>query len=192
MPSDDVFENTMIGQVLGNLVTSLLLLLAYFMYLLWQDYIATILCAFLLSQALRAVSGRLLDTLDCLRDPASPPLLTSMMQLLLGRHASQRNREPASRRVPLLHMPPLLLLAVLLLVLLLADRTRWGWVSAGALATLAALALPLWLFDKRLLRWKWLISDESLIAAITLGGLLMLLAFVGFMLLVNSLGDLAA
>ena len=95
-----------LGHVMGNLISAALLCLAYLTYRLWQDYVATILCAFLMSQALHKWRARLVSAVRALRDPESPPLLVGLSRGALGFGAS---------------LPSLVVLSALLSVLILID-----------------------------------------------------------------------
>ena len=170
----DAFESAVFGQVLGTLISSVLLLFGYLMYLLWKDYIATLLLAFMLSQALQTARDRLVGTIRCLRDPAAPPVLRHLCHLAI------RGRGGGGGGMLLLRVPPLILLAAVLALLLLHDYTHsWARIAATAATGFALLAAPLWLLDRRLLRYGWLISDESLVAALTLSTLIVVITFVG-------------
>lgn len=127
-------EVQILGQLLGNLSSFVLVLLGYLTFLLWRDYISTILCAFIVSQALHKQRERLVQGVRSLREPSAPPLLHATGAALLR---------------SLWSAPPLLSLALLLLVFLLADYTSWGTVLTALGSVLVLVALPLWLLDRR-------------------------------------------
>jgi len=165
-------EVQILGHLLGNLTSFVLVLLGYLTFMLWRDYISTILCAFIVSQALHKVREQLVQGLRGLRiNPRAPPLLT-----LASTAALQFVRTP---------LPSL---SLLLLVLLLADYTSWGWVGTALASAAVLTALPLWLLDRRVLAYGMLLSDESLVT-LALIALFGVLAFVAAALAFQSLVD---
>ena len=137
-------EAAVVANCLGNLLSALIILLAYLLFQLWRDYIAIICSSFLLSQALARVKRSTFQALKAARRPSSPPLLHQ----LAGFAAEE------ARHGRLSSVPPLVLLASLLLFLLLDDISSVGVILAGLAVYGIVAAALLWLFDKRLLGYE--------------------------------------
>ena len=172
-------EAAVVANCLGNLLSALIILLAYLLFQLWRDYIAIICSSFLLSQALARVKRSTSQALKAARRPSSPPLLHQ----LAGFAAEE------ARHGRLSSVPPLVLLASLLLFLLLDDISSVGVILAGLAVYGIVAAALLWLFDKRLLGYEAVVSDESLVAMAVLLLLMLSVSFVVTVILVRSVVD---
>ena len=175
------FEAGVLSHVIGTLIAWALGLLVWLMYRLWQDYISTILMAFIVSQTLHSQRARLVATLQWLRSPSSPSIVGWLV-------ASARPRE-------LLHslraMPALMQLSTLLGLFLMSEDI-FTWISFSIFLvgpTLLALVM-LVLVDKSVLKFNALVSDETLCATVVLSTLLFTVAFVTVDLAVYSAIDL--
>lgn len=174
-PSQDVyyspykFERSVLAHVVGTLLAWFIGLLVYLMYRLWQDYISTILTAFIVSQTLHSHRAQIVGLLQWLRSTAAPPLA----HVLLG---GLRHPLRLARRL-LSGVPPLVQLSMLLAALLVRNVLTWAWISLALLGPALALLLATLVLDKKLLMTNALISDEVLAASVVIGTLITVFAF---------------
>ena len=73
------FERGVMSHVLGTLLAWSLALIAYLTYKLWQDYISTILTAFIVSQTLHKQRAQIVGQLRWMRGSNSPSLVQSFV-----------------------------------------------------------------------------------------------------------------
>ena len=175
------FERSVMAHVIGTLLAWLIGLLLFLMWKLWQDYISTILTAFIVSQCLHSQRAQIVGLLQRLRSHAAPPLAHSLLGAL---------RQPQSLVMSaMFDVPPLLQLSVLLLVFLVHNVYTWAYVLLALLGPAVALLLAVLVFDKKLLATDVLLSDEVLAASIVLSTLLTVLSFACTALANDALKD---
>ena len=177
------FFNGVMAHVVGTLLAWSLGLLIWLMYRLWEDYISTILTAFIVSQTLHAHRAQLVGGLRWLRAPTSPPLRSVVFAAL---HPSRLLRT-------CYNVPALLQLAVLLASFLVIGAVDSVYNRLLILVSLVGPAVTLLLLtvvlDKRLLMFNALVSDEVLAATLVLTTIIGAVSFVAISLSVQSVLD---
>ena len=177
----DKFDRSVMAHVVGTLLAWFIGLLVFLMYKLWQDYISTILVAFIVSQTLHAQRAYIVGLLQWLRSSQSPPLVNVALGWL---------RKPLTLvRSAAFDVPALLQLSLLLLIFLVQDAYAWLYIGLALLGPAVALLITALVLDKKLLMTDALLSDEVLAATIVLLTLLVVLSFVGTTLAVQSVLD---
>jgi hypothetical protein len=174
------FELGVLCHVAGSLLAWGLGLLAYMMFQLWQDYISLILCAFLLSQSLHTPCTALVKLARRLRTPNGQTLL----HRLRGMATSRDNL-----RAKLGSVPPLITLALVLFLDIVDDIAPRVTIVTAILAAVLVVVVLTWVFDRRLLAYHHVVSDEVVAATLVLATLLVLVTFVTTVILVNSVLD---
>ena len=148
----DKFDRSVMAHVVGTLLAWVIGLLVFLMYKLWQDYISTILTAFIVSQTLHSHRARIVGTLQWLRSPTTPSLLHL---------AFAAARQPWRLLQQMLYeVPPLVQLTALLFFFLVHNVYTWAYILLALLGPALALLLACALLDKRLLATNALLSDE--------------------------------
>lgn len=182
-PNEVKIFNGVMAHVVGTLVAWSLGLLIWLMYRLWQDYISTILTAFIVSQTLHTYRAQLVGGLKWLRSQNSPPLRSVVLSAL----------RPMTLMRACLHGPAVLQLGLLLAFFLVVGAVDSIYNRLLILLSLAGPALALLLatvvLDKRLLMFNALVSDEVLAATLVLATIITVLSFVAISLSVQSVLD---
>ena len=172
-------DQLVLSHTLANLISTALILLAYLTFLLWRDYVSTILCAFIVSQALHKLSNRLKNALKRLKKNAKKN----------HKQAHTQNQHTITHIWRLLKdAPPLLTFGLLQIFLLLHEYTSWGWPAAITVASMFFAAAQLRLLDFRFLAHRPFLSDDQLVI-FALAGLGLVAIFVVVALIVQSLVD---
>ena len=196
-------ERGVLCHVIGTLLAWGLGLIVYLMYRLWQDYISTILTAFIVSQTLHKQRAQLVRHIRQLRDPRMPSLLHRVLSLAAK---PQQSLVAAVHSIPYLirfavyDIPALVQLALLQLVFLLgADLSTWYALAWYTCTTTLLSAGALYVLEKTMALWaespsaargdaavSRLIADNDLAAIVVLAGLLLVVGFVTTTLAVQS------
>ena len=196
-------ERGVLCHVIGTLLAWGLGLIVYLMYRLWQDYISTILTAFIVSQTLHKQRAQLVRHIRQLRDPRMPSLLHRVLSLAAK---PQQSLVAAVHSIPYLirfavyDVPALVQLALLQLVFLLgADLSTWYALTWYTCTTTLLSAGALYVLEKTMALWadlpsaargdaagSRLIADNDLAAIVVLAGLLLVVGFVTTTLAVQS------
>ena len=141
-----------------------------------QDYISTILTAFIVSQTLHSHRAQLVGGLQWLRSPNSPSL----------RHAVISAIRPTELWRACRKVPALLQLGLLLALFLFDGVHNWALICISLIGPALAILLATSLLDKKLLMFNALVSDEVLAASVVLSTLLGVMTFVVISLAVQS------
>ena len=184
-PDEDAvrkFELGVMSHVSGTLLAWALAGIAYLMYLLWRDYISTILIAFIVSQTLHTQRAQLVGLVRWVRDRNTPPLFQCAVTAVA--------RPRSLLNATLFGLPSVVQLAMLQLVFLIGfELSTWLRLSYLALPTALVGAVTVFLFDKKLLSFNFLLSDELFAASVVLVGMIVVLCFVIMTLSVQSVVD---
>lgn len=151
--ADLKFERGIMTHVIGTLLAWGLGLLAYMMFVLWQDYISTILTSFIVAQTLHKQQAQLVGLIRLLRHPNEQSLLQAALGVI--------RRPIRGLQWIVFDVPALLQLALLLVVLIVQGMHTWVRIGLYLAGPAAALLLAIFLFDKKLLRFNAVVSDEA-------------------------------
>ncbi|CAM9155461.1 unnamed protein product [Ectocarpus sp. 13 AM-2016] len=154
-------QRLVIAHVLGNVVTTLFLGVLVLNYILWEEYVVTLLWAFILSQALHSPKAKLTRAIKMLSQEDARPMVFVLWDMMAGpfqrMHADGR---PVYEMVFVWALDWCIESFALVGLISCTSRVSVGLLVATSLVALLCYGL-LYVLDRRVFAYRRVVSDNT-------------------------------